>query len=187
MSQKNYTPPSIAIVGIGGAGFNRVQRHQEYACGGPRIQYLAVNTDRQAISRIHGMPTILLNSDGSGVEAVMPWLASCNALYVMAGLGGVAGSTAAPALVHLAQLAGIPTVALVSLPADFEGRSHRDTAERALQRIRMQAAETVIIDGEEVVQRLGDEISVSDFLDSIDKGLLEELDTRLKAGAGLMR
>ncbi len=117
----------------------------------------------------------------------MPWLASCNALYVMAGLGDVAGSTAAPALVHLAQLAGIPTVTLVSLPADFEGRSHRDTAERALQRIRMHAAETVIINGEEEVERLGDETSISDFLDFIDNGLLEELDTRLKAETGLMR
>ena len=78
----------IAIAGVRGAGCNMVQRHQQTVAAWPHIQHLAVNTDRHTITGIQEMPAILLNDDASGVAAVMPWLANCKALYLLAGLGG---------------------------------------------------------------------------------------------------
>ena len=62
------------------------------------------------------MPTILLNADASGVDAVMPWLVDCKELCLLAGLGGRAGSAATLALAYLARQAGLRAVALVGVP-----------------------------------------------------------------------
>ena len=78
----------------------------------------------------------MLNEDASGVAAVMPWLANCKALYLLAGLGGRTGSTATPALARLARKAGLHTVALVGMPLEWEGERRRTAALHALESLR---------------------------------------------------
>lgn len=172
---------SIAIAGIGGAGCNMVQRHRHGVLYRVQmqVQHLAVNTDRSAIVRIQGMPAILLNADASGVEAVMPWLAHCKALYLLAGLGGYAGSTATPALARRARDAGLHTVAVMGMPCDWEGRRRRTTALRALESVREHAAETFVVHGDAVAERLGEGASIGEFIEGINSWLLRELDARM--------
>ncbi len=170
---------SIAIAGIGGAGCNMVRRHWQSMENRPGIQHLAVNTDRNSLSRIDAMPGILLHADASGAEAVMPWLAQCKALYLLAGLGGRAGSIATPALARLARNAGLHTVALVGMPWEWEGCRRKTAAQHALESVREYAAETVVVHGDEVAQRLGENALVDQFIAGVDALLLRELDARM--------
>ena len=147
------------------------------------MQHLAVNTDRSAITRVQVMPAILLNADASGAEAVMPWLAQCKTLYLLAVLGGRAGSTATPALARLARDAGLHTVALVGMPLEWEGRQRRTSAECALASVREYAAETVVVHGDAQGERLVDDATLDDLLAEFDAALLRELDGRVAVTA----
>lgn len=170
----------IAIVGVGGAGCNLVLKHQMHATpSNPPIQHLAVNTDRARILGIHTMPAILLRADASGVEALEPWLTPCHTLYVLAGLGGRAGSAAAPALVHMARGMGLHTVALVSTPFEWEGSRREARAEQALRAVYVQAHEFVLVNSERAVQHLGDDCTMKDMFDCLDAEVLRELEARV--------
>lgn len=63
---------AVAIAGIGGAGCNMAQHHQQSVAARSQIQHQGVNADRNTIASIQRMPAILLNADASGVAAVMP-------------------------------------------------------------------------------------------------------------------
>lgn len=174
-------PFAIAIAGVGGAGCHMVQRHQQSVVASAQMQHLAINTDRNTIARIQAMPAILLHADASGIEAVMPLLVDCKALYLLVGLGGRTGSAATAALAIAARDAGLHTVALVSMPFEWEGCRRRATAELALKSVRECAAETVVVDGDAVAERLGEEATLDQLMQEFDAALLRELDARLAA------
>lgn len=177
VSSKEGGPWGVVVAGIGGAGCKLVQLHRQSRASRSNLQYLAVNTDRNTIAGIQGMPSILLHADASGTEAIMPWLTQCKALCLLAGFGGRAGSIATPALARLAQHAGLHTVALVGMPCDWEGRRRRTAALQALDSVQKYASETVIIHGDEVARRLGDDCAMMDCIAQCDALLLQELET----------
>ena len=147
------------------------------------MRHLAVHTDRDTVTRIQAMPAILLNADASGVATVMPWLADCKALYVLADMGDwrSGGSLATPALVRLAREAGLQTVALVGMPFEWEGERRSTAALHALQMVKEYASETVVIHGDAVAERLGEDATLNQLMDAFDAELLQELDGRLAA------
>lgn len=179
VSSKEGRTCGVAVAGIGGAGCKLVQLHRQSTASRPNLQHLAVNTDRNTIAGIEGMPSILLHADASGTEAVMPWLAQCKALCLLAGLGGRAGSVATPALARLAHDAGLHTVALVCMPFDWEGRRRRTAALHALDSVQKYASETVIIHGDDVAERLGDDCAMTECIAQCDALLLRELETAI--------
>lgn len=173
---------AIAIAGVGGAGCSMVQLHQQSIAVPSQMQHLAVHTDRNAIARIQGMPAILLNADASGVAAVRPWLADCKALCVLADIGDWrVGSIATPALVRLAREAGLHTVALVGMPFVWEGQRRSTAALHALEGVRDYASETVVVHGDAVAERLGEDAMLDQLVAAFDAALLQELDARLAA------
>ena len=173
-------PPTIAIAGVGGAACTLVLKHQiATPKTSPPLQHLTVDTDPTCISGIDTMPTLLLRADTLDVEAFKPWLAPCQTLYLLAGLGGRISSVAAPALVRIARDMGLHTVALVTMPFDWEGSRRIDRAEQALRTIYVQAHEMVLVNSERVVQHLGDDCTLQDLFDCLDAAVLRELDARL--------
>ena len=172
-----------AIAGVGVAGCRLVQHHQPSVAASPHMSYmrhLAVHTDRDTVTRIQAMPAILLNADASGVATVMPWLADCKALYVLADIADRrGGSLATPALVRLAREAGLHTVALVGMPCAWEGERRSTDSLDALQVVKEYASETVVIHGDAVAERLGEDATLDQLMDAFDAELLQELDGRL--------
>jgi hypothetical protein len=180
----------VAIVGVGVAGCRLVQRHQLSVAASPPMpnwRHLAVHTDRDTITRIQAMSAILLHADASGVAAVMPWLADCKALYVLADMGDwrSGGSLATPALVRLAREACLHTVALVGMPCVWEGERRNTAALHALESLRECATETVVVHGDAVAERFGEDATLDQFVAAFDAALLEELDGRLATKARL--
>ena len=176
---------SMAIAGVGVAGCRLAQHHQLSVAASLKMshmRHLAVHTDRDTITRIQGMPALLLNADAWGVAAVMPWLADCKALYVLADIGDWrVGSIATPALVRLAREAGLHTVALVGMPFEWEGERRSTAALHALEGLRECATETVAVHGDAVAERLGEDATLDQLLAAFDVELLQELDARLAA------
>ena len=173
-----------AIAGVGVAGCRLVQHHQPSVAASPHMSYmrhLVVHTDRDTVTRIQAMPAILLHADASGVAAVMPWLADCKALYVLADMGDwpSGGSIATPALVRLAREAGLHTVALVGMPCVWEGERRNTAALHALESLRECATETVVVHGDAVAERLDEDATVDQFVAAYDAELLQELEGRL--------
>ena len=105
----------------------------------------------------------------------------CICLQVWA--DGRTGSTATPALARLARKAGLHTVALVGMPLEWEGERRRTAALHALESLRGHAAETVVVYGDALAERLGEDATLDQWMAEFDAALFQELDARLAAKA----
>lgn len=148
-------PGSYAVIGIGGRGCSAV----EYLLrrGFPAHALVCVNTDSQYLARLgrvrvsHG---ILLGDGGTGSGGRADHGRSCAEaaaddlsvairgavrILIVAGLGGGAGSGAAPVVARLARAMHAEVHALVTLPFTWEGEERSRTAASALQILREHA------------------------------------------------
>ncbi len=127
----------LTVVGVGGAGGNIVGRMQA-TMQARNVSFVIANTDAQALSQHEGTDIRLvqlgLSGLGAGTEpdvgaeaateslpALMDAIGDTNLVFLAAGLGGGTGTGAAPVLGRALRAAGVPTVALATLPFEYEG------------------------------------------------------------------
>ena len=143
------SPCTIKVIGVGGGGGNTLNRMVQEGPGVERstfLEYVACNTDMQALSSSLADTTITLGKNtarglgAGGVPAVgraaaIDASAEIEALvrgvdmvFVTAGMGGGTGSGAAPVVAELAKQAGTLTVGIVTKPFSFEGRRRMQQA-----------------------------------------------------------
>jgi len=147
-SVKTTVPTAkLSVVGIGGAGGNIVSRmhamraaaldsHDDRA-----MSFVIANTDAQALTQFDAkaMRLVQLGPDftsglGAGtnpdvgaeaatesIGAVMDAIGDTRLVFLAAGMGGGTGTGAAPVIARACRAAGIVTVALATLPFEFEG------------------------------------------------------------------
>ncbi len=153
-------PTVIKVLGVGGGGSNAVNRM--IASGLKNVQFIAVNTDQQALklSRAEtklalgsqltgglgagGVPEIGENAAMEDKAAVGALLQGADMVFITAGMGGGTGTGAAPVVAQIAREMDILTVAVVTKPFDFEGRRKMQLAEEGIRRLR-EAVDTLII------------------------------------------
>jgi len=151
---------SIAVIGVGGAGSNVVDRMIERGIQG--VKLIAINTDAQALMqsnaprRLHigekltrglstgGDPKIGEKAAQEASEDIKALLGDTDLLFVTGGMGGGTGTGAAPVIAGLARQAGILTVGVVTRPFTFEGTRRRRVAEEGIARLR-QCVDTLIV------------------------------------------
>ncbi len=159
---EDETPPQgarIKVIGVGGGGNNAVNRMIEAGIDG--IEFIAANTDLQALKRSHAPIKIQLGSKlskglGAGAnpnvgreaaledtEKIIEVLEGADMVFVTAGLGGGTGTGAAPIIASLATELHALTVAVVTKPFEFEGRRRMQQAEQGLNELR-ECVDTVI-------------------------------------------
>ena len=127
----------IKVVGVGGAGGNAVQRMAEEKIEGAEL--LAVNTDVQALRRLKKVETLAIGQLATGgmgsggnpemgrkavresQDQVAQMLEGADLVFVAAGMGGGTGTGAAAVVAEIAKKQGALTVAVATLPFDFEG------------------------------------------------------------------
>lgn len=149
----------IKVVGIGGGGNNAINRMIDIGIRG--VEYITVNTDAQDLlaSRASSRVQIgrqLTSGLGAGAdpeigrkaaleseEDLVAAIAGAHMVFITAGLGGGTGTGAAPVIAELARKQGSLTVAVVTRPFAFEGRTRKQQAEDGYQALR-EAADTVI-------------------------------------------
>ena len=151
---------AIRVVGVGGAGLNAIHRMMD--AGIAQVDFVAVNTDRQALA-ISDAPTkiaigeALTQGLGSGADPSVGRAAAEEAMdqlraalrgsdmvFVTAGEGGGTGTGAAPVVARIARELGALTVGIVTTPFRFEGTRRRAAADSGVEELRA-ACDTVIV------------------------------------------
>ena len=150
--QMNNNGAKIIVVGVGGGGGNALNCIVAEGVKG-NIDYIAVNTDVQALNRSQATQTIQIGpklTQGLGAggnpevgeqsaqenkEEIAEALKDCNMVFITAGMGGGTGTGAAPIVAEIAKELGKLTVAVVTKPFAFEGKRKMDQAERGIKKL----------------------------------------------------
>jgi cell division protein FtsZ len=153
------TPTVIKVIGVGGGGSNAVNRM--IAAGLTNVEFIAINTDLQALQRSNAETRVPLGSKLTGglgaggkpeigekaaledKEEIQNIVRGADMVFITAGMGGGTGTGAAPVIAQAAREMDILTVAVVTRPFDFEGRKKYRLAEDGINRLR-DAVDTLI-------------------------------------------
>ncbi|MBA2742317.1 MAG: cell division protein FtsZ [Actinobacteria bacterium] len=151
---------AIRVVGVGGAGLNALHRMMD--AGISQVDFLAVNTDMQALAvsdaptKIHigesvtqGLgsgadPEVGRRAAEEAADELRATLRGSDMVFVTAGEGGGTGTGAAPVVARVARELGALTVGIVTTPFRFEGTRRQVAAERGVEELRA-ACDTVIV------------------------------------------
>ncbi len=166
----------IKVVGVGGAGGNAIQRMADEKIEGAEL--LAVNTDAQALRRLKKVETLAIGKlatrgMGSGgnpevgrkavresQDQVAQALEGADMVFVAAGMGGGTGTGAAPVVAEVARKQGALTVAVATLPFDFEGAARRAAGERGLKLLGQRADTLITVDNDRLDSSLDVKLSL---------------------------
>ena len=166
----------VKVVGVGGAGGNAVARMASAGLRG--VEYLAVNTDVQALRRVKGMPTyaigpITTGGMGSGgnpdlgrkavrenLEHIGELLEGSDMVFVTAGMGGGTGTGAAPIVAETARRKGALTVGVVTRPFSFEGQGRMAVADKGLKQLGQKVDTLITVENDRLLTSLDGEMSL---------------------------
>ena len=168
----------IKVAGIGGGGTNAVTRMVESGLSG--VEFIAVNTDAQALSMAESDVKIQIGSQGTrglgagadpavGLAAatesrdeLKEALKGADMIFITAGEGGGTGTGGAPVLAELAKEVGALTVGVVTRPFSFEGRRRGEQAERGLENLRDRVDTLIVIENDRLLQVVEKRTSIVD-------------------------
>ncbi len=154
-------PVRIKVIGVGGAGCNAV--NTMIGSGLSRVEFIAANTDVQALGRSHAPFKIQLGPErtrglGAGAkpeigkeaaleskDRIREALEGAEMVFVTAGMGGGTGTGAAPIVANLARELGTLTVGVVTKPFQYEGHRRMSQAEEGLRELRKNVDTLLVI------------------------------------------
>ncbi len=158
----------IKVVGIGGGGCNAVNQMVEADLRG--IDYIAVNTDNQALGRCNAdtkvqigekltkglgagaNPEIGMLAAEESIESIVAHMEDADMVFITAGMGGGTGTGAAPVIAKASKAMGILTVGVVTKPFSFEGPKRRKQAELGIEYLKEYVDALVIIPNDKLIE-----------------------------------
>ena len=169
----------IRVVGVGGGGTNAVNRMVEAGVRG--VEFIAINTDRQALLLSDADKTIHIGADltrglGAGANPeigaqaaeesrneIAAALAESDMVFVTAGEGGGTGTGAAPVVAEIArEEIGALTVGIVTKPFSFEGRLRRNQAEQGIDLLSQKVDTLIVIPNDRLLEIVEKKTSMLD-------------------------
>ncbi len=167
----NFGNVNIKVIGVGGGGNNAVNRM--IAANMRGVEFVAINTDRQALSRSNAVTKIdigekITKGRGAGanpeigaraaeesIEEIKKMLEGTQMVFVTAGMGGGTGTGAAPIVAKTAKDMGILTVGVVTKPFAFEGKVRMAQAESGIKNL-IEVVDSLIIVPNERLKQVSD-------------------------------
>ena len=158
----------IKVVGIGGGGCNAVNQMVEAELRG--IDYIAVNTDNQALGRCSAdtkvqigekltkglgagaNPEIGMLAAEESIEGIVAHMEDADMVFITAGMGGGTGTGAAPVIAKASKAMGILTVGVVTKPFSFEGAKRRKQAELGIEYLKEYVDALVVIPNDKLIE-----------------------------------
>lgn len=158
----------IKVIGIGGGGCNAVNQMVEAELRG--IDYIAVNTDSQALARCNAdtkvqigekltrglgagaNPEIGMMAAEESIEDIVSHLEDADMAFITAGMGGGTGTGAAPVIAKASKAMGILTVGVVTKPFTFEGPKRRKQAELGIEYLKEYVDALVVIPNDKLIE-----------------------------------
>ena len=169
----------IKVVGVGGGGTKAVNRMVEAGVKG--VEFIAVNTDRQALLMSDADKTIHIGEEitrglGAGANPevgcqaaeesraeIREALAEADMVFVTAGEGGGTGTGAAPIIAEIArEEIGALTVGVVTKPFSFEGRTRRNQAEQGIDLLSQKVDTLIVIPNDRLLEIVDKKTSMLD-------------------------
>ena len=159
---------SIKVVGCGGGGANAVNRMVDAGLKG--VEFIAVNTDRQALSTSRADKKIQIGEKltkglGAGAvpeigkraaeesrEELAQLLKGADLVFVTAGMGGGTGTGAAPIVADIARDLNCLTIAVVTKPFQFEGKQRMRNAETGINDLKQFVDTLVVIPNDRLLE-----------------------------------
>ena len=192
-SMRRRTPTvKIKVVGVGGGGSNAVTRM--YRNRIPGVEYIATNTDAQALARadshlrlrvgdkisrgmgVGGVPEVGRDCFEESADEVRDALAGTDLAFVAAGMGGGTGTGGAPVVARIAkQDLGCLTVGVVTKPFPFEGHQRQQQALRGLNWLAKEVDTLIVIPNERLLLVADPSMSMSTAFRMADEVLRQAM------------
>ncbi len=170
----------IKVIGVGGAGNNAINRMVD--AGIRSAEFVAVNTDKQALMLCKAQKKIQIGEEatkglGAGANPELGEIAAeeskeqlaevikdTDLLFITAGMGGGTGTGAAPVIARIAREMNVLTVAVVTKPFVFEGRTRAANTKMGIANLRKYVDTLVIIPNDKLLQVVPAETPMVDAL-----------------------
>lgn len=176
----------IMIIGVGGGGGNAV--NAMIKAGIKNVEFLALNTDKQALSKLScktmAIGEKLTKGLGAGANpdvgkaaaeestsAIQQALEGVDLVFIAAGMGGGTGTGAAPIIAKIARELEILTIAVVTKPFNFEGVRRMKNAEMGIENLKGNVDALVIVQNEKLNKDKN--FSIMDAFTKADEILLQ--------------
>ena len=163
----------IKVIGVGGGGNNALQHMYERGIHG--VDFIVLNTDAQALDEHSVSNKVQLGTRtteglGAGADPEVGEKAAIESMddirealghntkmvFITTGMGGGTGTGAAPVVAQVAKELGILTVAIVTLPFDFEGKRRLEQAHSGLEKLRENVDSLIIINNDRLAEQYPD-------------------------------
>ena len=187
MPSVENTQARILVIGVGGAGNNAVNRMVDENVQG--VELVGVNTDRQALSLCKAETKIQIGEKltkglGAGAkpeigeaaveenrEEITELVQGSDMVFVTCGMGGGAGTGAAPIIAEIYKGLGILTVGVVTKPFTFEGKPRMNNAMSGIARLQDQVDTMIVIPNDKLLQICDKRTTIPDALKKADEVL----------------
>jgi cell division protein FtsZ len=184
MRQPLTNPIQIKLVGVGGAGFNILNRLATARLGA--VTTLAIATDLSALAsskadeQLQIGPLLTRGLGGSGNReigrraaeesraALRSALDGVDVVVLVAGMGGGTGTGASTVVASIVREAGAIVVAIVSRPFTYEGRRRIDTATPGIIALRPQVDVLIVLPNDALLQTMGQSTSLQEAFERVD-------------------
>ncbi len=164
-SLEDKTLVNIKVIGVGGGGNNAVDGMIQSEVRD--VEFIAINTDCQQLEKRSLAPVKIPIGEkitrgfGAGADpevgrkaaeesrdAIASAIKGADMIFLTAGMGGGTGTGAAPLVAQIAKESGILTVAIVTRPFNFEGKTKIEKAEKGIDDLLKQVDTLVVIPNE---------------------------------------
>jgi cell division protein FtsZ len=160
--------PNVKVLGLGGGGSNAVNRMIEL--GLPGIEFIAANTDRQALvsslapTKLQlgpkvtrglgagGDPKIGASAAMESAREIAVALRGADMVFITAGMGGGTGTGSAPVAAEIARELGAVVIAVVTLPFGFEMTRRRANALEGVKGLQPYAHTLITVPNDRLLQ-----------------------------------
>jgi cell division protein FtsZ len=179
----------IKVVGVGGGGGNAV--NTMIASGLPGVEFIAANTDMQALGASLATTKIQLGAQltkglGAGAnpeigrqaaledsEVIRDQLAGADMVFITGGMGGGTGTGGAPVVARIAKELGALTVAVVTKPFQFEGKKRMRQADEGMRELKDAVDTLIAIPNQRLLAIAGRNTSLLETFKKADDVLLQ--------------
>lgn len=173
----------IKVIGVGGAGGNAVDHMIREGVMG--VEFVAANTDAQALKRSVAHKKLRLGKSGLGAgakpevgrdaavserEQIAESLKGSHMVFITAGMGGGTGTGAAPIVAEIAREMGVLTVGVVTKPFLFEGKRAK-IAEAGIAELQKHVDSLIVILNDKLMDVLGEDVSMDEAFKAADNVL----------------
>ena len=179
----------IKVVGVGGGGGNMINHIIREKGGEMDIELIVANTDVKALDSSLAFTKLQLGEKitkglGAGMnpdigskaaqesyEEIKTALEYSDIVFVASGLGGGTGTGAAPIVAQAAKEIGALTIAVVTMPFDFEGKKRYNLALKGLDELKKESDSIVVIPNQRLKALIDKKAGIKESFKIVDNVL----------------